>query len=186
MARSYGQYCALARALDVVGDRWTLLILRNLLLGGQRYTELVHGLPGIATNLLADRLRSLQENGLVVVEGDVYELTEVGRDLQPALFALSDWGERHWMGAPREGEHFRLRYAMTALRRHMRATAEARTVQLFVETTPFVVRCGPAPEVYAGIAADADEVAAVTVAGLGGWLRGDVSGAPACVRAALR
>src|SRR5438105_14196388 len=67
--RSYGQYCALARALDLVGDRWTLLIARELYLRGpSRYTDLRDGLPGIATNLLADRLRDLEEAGLVASE----------------------------------------------------------------------------------------------------------------------
>ena len=64
--RSYRQYCGLARALDVVGDRWTLLVIRELLEGPRRYAELLDGLPGIATNLLAERLRSLEENGIVV------------------------------------------------------------------------------------------------------------------------
>src|ERR1700757_3975599 len=64
--RSYGQYCAIAKALDLVGDRWTLLIVRELLLSGpMRYTDLRNALPGIATNLLADRLRELSEAGIV-------------------------------------------------------------------------------------------------------------------------
>ena len=63
--RSYGQYCALARALDVVGDRWTLLVVRELLARDCRYSDLREGLPGIATNLLADRLRHLEAAGLV-------------------------------------------------------------------------------------------------------------------------
>src|ERR687885_1607076 len=64
--RGYGQYCAVAKALDLVGDRWTLLIVRELLLRGPcRYTDLRHGLPGIATNLLADRLRELERAGII-------------------------------------------------------------------------------------------------------------------------
>ena len=67
--RSYGQYCSVAKALDVIGDRWTLLIVRELLLRGAcRYTDLKNGLPGIATNLLADRLRELEAAGIVVRE----------------------------------------------------------------------------------------------------------------------
>ena len=67
--RSYGQYCALAKALDVLGDRWTLLIVRELMLAGpSRYTDLRNGLPGIATNLLSDRLRELEAAGVVARE----------------------------------------------------------------------------------------------------------------------
>ena len=98
--RSYGQYCALARALDVVGDRWTLLIVRELAVKGpSRYTDLRHGLPGIATNMLADRLREMEEQGIVQrdeaqppVATALFSLTERGEDLMPVLFALGRWG----------------------------------------------------------------------------------------------
>lgn len=98
--RSYGQYCAVARALDVVGDRWTLLIVRELLVQGScRYTDLRHGLPGIATNLLADRLRELEEAGIVrrvdappPIATTLYELAPRGSDLAPVLNALGTWG----------------------------------------------------------------------------------------------
>src|SRR5918996_4677686 len=97
--RRYDQYCALARALDVVGERWTLLLVRELLLGPRRYTDLLGGLPGIGTNLLADRLRYLEQVGLVrrrvlppPAGSTVYELTELGRELEPTVFALGRWG----------------------------------------------------------------------------------------------
>jgi DNA-binding HxlR family transcriptional regulator len=98
--RSYGQYCAVARTLDVVGDRWALLIVRELLLVGScRYTDLRHGLPGIATNLLADRLRELEEAGVVrrtdappPIATTLYELTPRGLELAPVLRALGTWG----------------------------------------------------------------------------------------------
>ena len=89
--RSYDQYCGLARALDVLGERWTLLIVRNLLLGPQRYSELLRGLPGITTNLLAKRLREMEAEGIIDRTGgatDAYRLTEVGRSLEPAIHAL--------------------------------------------------------------------------------------------------
>jgi DNA-binding HxlR family transcriptional regulator len=119
--RSYNQYCAVAKALDVVGDRWTLLIIRELLLrGGCRYTDLQHGLPGIATNLLGARLKELEERGLLCRESapppvatTLYHLTDAGRELEPVLSALGRWGARlmpeptgeevwrsHWLAFP--------------------------------------------------------------------------------------
>ena len=101
MSRSYGQLCGLALALDVVGDRWSLLIVRELLVrpDGARYTDLRDGLPGIATNLLADRLRDLEAAGIVrreeprpPVATPVLRLTERGRALLPAVEALAVWG----------------------------------------------------------------------------------------------
>src|SRR5213082_2257205 len=98
--RSYRQYCALARALDVVGDRWTLLIVRELLIRGpSRYTDLQYGLPGIATNLLADRLRELEAEGIVTKEDapppvatTLFRLTPRGEALDSVLTALGRWG----------------------------------------------------------------------------------------------
>ncbi len=112
--RTYGQYCSVAKALDVVGDRWTLLIIRELLLAGPcRYTDLRNGLPGIATNLLADRLHDLESAGLVrreeaapPVATTLFQLTEAGAQLQPVLDALGGWGIRY-MAQPDEGEEFR-------------------------------------------------------------------------------
>jgi DNA-binding HxlR family transcriptional regulator len=112
--RSYGQYCSVAKALDVVGDRWTLLIIRELLLQGPcRYTDLRNGLPGIATNLLADRLSELEGAGLVrreeaapPVATTLFHLTEAGAGLEPALEALVGWGLRY-MTEPAEGDEFR-------------------------------------------------------------------------------
>jgi DNA-binding HxlR family transcriptional regulator len=112
--RSYGQYCSVAKALDVIGDRWTLLIIRELLLQGPcRYTDLRNGLPGIATNLLSDRLRELEAADLVrreeappPVATTLFHLTEVGAQLEPVLDALGGWGIRY-MAQPGEGDEFR-------------------------------------------------------------------------------
>ncbi len=91
--RSYDQYCALAKALDVVGDRWTLLIVRELLVRPCRYSELQDGLTGIATNLLAERLRQLESAGVIGRDGDGrYELTDRGRRLGAAVHELVRWG----------------------------------------------------------------------------------------------
>jgi DNA-binding HxlR family transcriptional regulator len=112
--RSYGEYCSIAKGLDVVGDRWTLLIIRELLIrGGCRYTDLKDGLPGIATNLLADRLRELQSAGLVRREDapppiatSLFHLTEAGTELSPVLDAIGRWGVRYMM-EPADDDEFR-------------------------------------------------------------------------------
>ena len=112
--RTYGQYCAMARGLDVIGDRWTLLIVRELLLQGpSRYAELQRGLPGIASNLLADRLRELEAEGIVVRKDGVAALTPRGRELEPVMRAIGRWGapllaqptsneafQSHWLAFP--------------------------------------------------------------------------------------
>lgn len=98
--RTYGQACAIAKALDVVGDRWTLLIVRELMLRGAcRYSDLQNGLPGIATNLLAARLNELAQAGLLTREAapppiatTLFRLTERGAELEPILLALARWG----------------------------------------------------------------------------------------------
>lgn len=112
--RTYGQYCSIAKALDVVGDRWTFLIVRELLLRGAcRYTDLRSGLPGIATNLLADRLRELESAGLVrreeappPVATTLFHLTEAGLGLDPVLRAIGLWGLR-FMAQPADNDEFR-------------------------------------------------------------------------------
>jgi DNA-binding HxlR family transcriptional regulator len=111
--RTYGQYCALAKALDVVGDRWALLIIRELLLRGAcRYTDLQTGLPGIATNLLAARLRRLEADGVVRREAaqppvaiTLFHLTERGKELEPVLLLLGAWGAP-LMAEPAAGDAF--------------------------------------------------------------------------------
>ena len=112
--RSYRQYCSVAKALDVVGDRWTMLIIRELLAQGPcRYTDLKGGLPGIATNLLSERLRELEGAGLISkqeaappVATPLFRLTEAGAALEPALAALGEWGIRY-MAEPAGGDEFR-------------------------------------------------------------------------------
>lgn len=121
--RGYGQFCALAKALDVVGDRWTLLIVRELMLRGRaRYTDLRNGLPNIASNLLADRLRQLETVGVVrredappPVATALYELTDRGLALRSVLREIGRWGapllsesdeaddvRGYWIGLPAE------------------------------------------------------------------------------------
>ena len=108
--RAYRHLCFLTRALDVVGERWTLLIVRELLLGPQRYKDLLDALSGIGTNLLAVRLKTLEGAGVVTrrtlpppAGSSVYELTDLGEDLGPVVVALAQWGARLMEGDVPEG-----------------------------------------------------------------------------------
>jgi DNA-binding HxlR family transcriptional regulator len=99
--KSYRQFCSVARTLDVIGDRWALLVVRELQLGPRRYSDLLHGLPGVGTNVLATRLRELEEAGIVArrqlpapTPATVYELTEDGEDLRGVVDSLAQWGAR--------------------------------------------------------------------------------------------
>ena len=120
--RSYGQYCAVARSLDILGGRWTLLIIRELLQGPRRFVDLASALPGMAPNLLSTRLTTLNQDGLVKKRkvrlpgsGLAYELTDRGCELEPVLLALSRWG-RPLMGPLKQGEQFSARWLLLGLR----------------------------------------------------------------------
>jgi DNA-binding HxlR family transcriptional regulator len=120
--RAYGQYCGLARALEVVGERWALLIVRDLLVGPRRFTDLQRGLPGIPSNVLTARLKELEEAGVVrrrvlprPARGVAYEMTEYGLELEDVVVALGRWGAKA-MGDPRPDETITLDSLMTALR----------------------------------------------------------------------
>ncbi|MGA4507837.1 winged helix-turn-helix transcriptional regulator [Propionibacteriaceae bacterium G1746] len=104
-ARSYGQYCGVTTAVEQVGERWALLIIRDLLVGPRRYTDLKQGLAKVPTNILSTRLKELQQSGVVRRVplkncGLVYELTDYGRQLEPIVLALGRWGFQQ-MGDPR-------------------------------------------------------------------------------------
>jgi DNA-binding HxlR family transcriptional regulator/putative sterol carrier protein len=97
--RTYGDCCGVARALDVVGERWALLVVRELVLGPKRFTDLRAGLPGASANVLAQRLRELEQAGIVAkrrlpppAASQVYELTPRGAELEPVVFAIGRWG----------------------------------------------------------------------------------------------
>lgn len=100
-SRSYNQYCGLAYALDIVGERWTILIIRELMAGPRRFTDLLTGLPGISTNLLSDRLKSLERQEVLMrrvlpppAGSTVYELTSLGQSLEKSLLELGKWGSQ--------------------------------------------------------------------------------------------
>jgi DNA-binding HxlR family transcriptional regulator/putative sterol carrier protein len=115
------QYCALARTLDLTGDRWTLLVVRELMPGPRRFTDLLDGLPGVSRNLLTGRLRALEAAGIVAREElpppaarQVYQLTDDGRDLAVAMAPLIAWGARR-LGDRKPGESFRPRWPAVAM-----------------------------------------------------------------------
>ena len=108
-ARRYDDPCGIARALDVVGDRWALLVVRELIFGPKRFVQLRHGLRGVSPNVLSQRLRDLEDAGVVrrdvlgpPADVPVYELTERGRALEPVLLQLARWGSQQPLTAPGE------------------------------------------------------------------------------------
>jgi DNA-binding HxlR family transcriptional regulator/putative sterol carrier protein len=119
--KHFDQYCPIAHALSQVGERWSLLVVRELLNGPKRYTDLAHGLPGIGTNILASRLRDLEEVGVIQKRKlppptpvTVYELTEYGKGLNEALYALARWGART-LGPPKAGDDLAPDWGINAL-----------------------------------------------------------------------
>ncbi len=130
--RSYDQYCSAARALDAVGDRWTLLIVRELLAGPRRYTDLHADLPGVSTDVLASRLKDMEREGLTTrrrlpppAAAYVYELTERGAGLLPVLEALGAWGAAE-LGERRPTDAVRAHWAALPLRRALRRAGAGR------------------------------------------------------------
>lgn len=124
--RSYNQYCAVARGLDVIGDRWTLLLVRELLLGPKRYGDLLAASPGMGTNLLADRLREMEAQDLIEratlpppAGSTVYRLTEAGAELEAVVRAIGRWGVR-LMGPRRPDEHVSVGAWFIAIRERFR------------------------------------------------------------------
>jgi DNA-binding HxlR family transcriptional regulator len=119
--KAYGQYCGFARALELVGERWALLVVRDLLVGAKRFSDLQRSLPGIPTNILTARLKEMEAAGVVrrrllprPSAGVVYELTEMGSGLKPAVYALGRWGAT-LLGDPRPTEIVTPETLVTAL-----------------------------------------------------------------------
>ena len=148
VSRSYGQYCGLARALDVVGDRWNLLIVRQLLIAPARYRELLEGLPGVATNLLTDRLRDLETAGVIerrlAGEGNaiVYALTPWGAELREPIDGLIRWSTPLMVRGP-GGDHFRADWLVVPLRALLvgrAAPPRSATIGVAVDDLVFQVR----------------------------------------------
>ncbi|MGW7365384.1 winged helix-turn-helix transcriptional regulator [Streptomyces sp. NPDC054841] len=146
--RSYDQYCAAARALDAVGDRWTLLIVRELLAGPRRYTDLHADLPGVSTDVLASRLKDMERDGLATrrrlpapASAFVYELTERGRALLPVVTALADWGAPE-LADRRPTDAVRAHWFAVPLLRCLEATGVTDIVEVRVAEGEFHVHVG--------------------------------------------
>lgn len=150
-SRSYGQHCALAKSLDIVGDRWTLLVVRELLEGPQRYGDLLAALAPIATDMLASRLRDLESHGLVSkralpkpASGSVYELTANGRALEDVVNAFARWG-RHLIETRSPGDTVRPEWLVRAVRAYVREDRSGPPVTLRLVTPEgqATVKIGP-------------------------------------------
>lgn len=126
--KRYNQYCGLAKTLDLIGGRWTLLIVRDLLLGPRRYGEIRANLPGLTTNLLAARLKEMEDNGILEklhLHGvKLYGLTERGAALEPAILALGAWGGPCMIDGPGPQDRVDLRWGMLSLKRRYRGEEE--------------------------------------------------------------
>ena len=172
--KSYRQYCPVAHALDRVGDRWELLIVRELMLGQRRYTDLAEALPGIGSNILTARLRELEVSGIVRKTKlpppwavTVYELTEHGRELDAVLQALARWGART-LGAPEPGDCWSM-YAVHARFRPERAVdgvyeirfVDGETISLQVTDGELVAMKLPAEEPTLVVEAPPEELHAL-------------------------
>jgi DNA-binding HxlR family transcriptional regulator/putative sterol carrier protein len=166
--RKFDQYCPVAHALSLVGERWALLIVRELLHGPKRYTDLTHGLPGIGTNILAARLKDLEACGVIrkrtlppPAASTVYELTEYGAGLKEALYALARWGART-IGPPGPDDELYPEWGLNALPALFNPDAArglTETYALVVDGDAFTARVvDGALEASVGCAEDADLV----------------------------
>jgi DNA-binding HxlR family transcriptional regulator len=147
--RCYRQFCGLARALDMVGERWTLLIVRDMLLGPRRYSDLLQGLPGLTTNLLARRLKEMEAAGLIErvetpppARASVYQLTPMGRELEPVVMALGRWGGRFLEAGPDANDTVNIGWGLVSLKRRYVGGYRG-TVELQVGERIFQVRMTP-------------------------------------------
>jgi DNA-binding HxlR family transcriptional regulator len=182
--RTYRQYCGVARALDLVGERWGLLIVRELVLGPKRFTDLVGGLPGVSTNVLSNRLRQLERAEVVQrrvlpppAPATVYELTAYGRELEPVLFALGRWGARS-LGAREEEQSLHSHWLAVALKAFFHAEAAEgvdAVYQLRLREGAFridvregsaTIAPGPADDAVLALEADDDALVALLAAGV--------------------
>lgn len=194
MTEGEGQFCAIARAQDVLGARWTLLVLREVLSGASRFSDIRRGIPRISRSVLADRLQALVALGLLARtddgNGPSYAPTATGRDVLPVLASLATWGQR-WLPRDASAEDLDLDPLVVDMARRVRQTA--------LSGPPSVIRIEPAGKSRRFILLKQGECAACTVnpgfeeamivtgslAALAGWWRGDL-GLVDAVRDGLR
>jgi DNA-binding HxlR family transcriptional regulator len=186
MAKRFEQYCPVAHALSLVGERWALLVVRELLKGPRRYTDLAGGLPGIGTNILATRLRELETAGVVrrrrpppPAASTVYELTEYGAELEEVIHAIARWGARS-LGLPRREDDLDPEWGLSAfpaLLHPERARGLTATYVIRIDDDLFTVRLtdGHLRTELGATVDDPDLVAAMDVATFFGLALGDLS-----------
>jgi DNA-binding HxlR family transcriptional regulator len=169
VVKRYAQRCPVARALDVIGERWTPLIVRELMLGPRRYTDLLEALPGVGTNILAGRLSDLQAHGVVVKRTlppptpvAVYQLTEAGEALGPVIGELRAWGER-FGPPPKAGDAVRPAWILQSAARRSPGLEDGRVCSVQVGDEVFELR-GAAGEVAVRAGTDAAPDAVVKLA----------------------
>ncbi|UGT43489.1 helix-turn-helix transcriptional regulator [Nocardia yamanashiensis] len=178
--RSYNQYCGIAVALDLLGERWSLLVLRNLLLGPKRFKDLLDGLPGIGTGLLSQRLKELDAAGLITrttlpppAASTVYHLTPAGESLRPMFLELSRWGLAR-LGDPAPGQHVDAELVALAMEARFDHDAagddadgvyelrvEGQVFRLSITHGSFEIRAGAAESPRAAITTDLATLAAL-------------------------
>jgi DNA-binding HxlR family transcriptional regulator/putative sterol carrier protein len=192
--RSYMQYCSVAHALDLVGERWALLIVRELILGAKRFRQLHEGLPAVSTNVLSNRLKELEATGVIrrrllprPATGTVYELTEYGRELEDIVVALGRWGAKT-IEAKRAEQAFKPEWFAIALLGSFRPESARRiraTYELRLDGAVFHLRVDRGKlEHGRGPAKDADLVIEADSESLFALLMGQISAADA-VRASV-
>lgn len=193
--RTYGQYCGVARALELVGERWALLIVRDLILGPRRFTDLQRGLGRVPSNVLSSRLKELEESGVIArralprpSRAIVYELTEYGRELERVVVDLLLWGAKS-LGDPGPDDVFSANSFLLGLRVGFRPSAARglnATYEIQMDGVPFRVRVTDGRlELGDGPAEDPD-LRIETDLGLGALLRGEISAAEARRRGVVR
>jgi DNA-binding HxlR family transcriptional regulator len=193
----YAQFCPVARAVEVLGERWTLLIGRELLIGPQRFSDLLRRLPGLSSSVLADRLASLEERGLVTrrelpppAPASVYELTEAGLGLKPLLYELARFGLR-FMDRPRTGDHHEpdwLRLGLEVFRRADATPARAFSLRIPDGERELCIHVagGPQGTVVSGADAPADTIVRATSVAVLGLVSGALDPTAAASSGAIR
>ena len=184
--KTYGQFCALAKALDVIGDRWTLLIVRELIIRGEaRYTDIRDGLPGIASNLLAARLKELEAAGVLEtfdapppVATALYRLTPRGRELERVIDAIGLWGVPYLKEAPKS-DAFCSHWMALPLRKGVKDSApdgEPAVIEVHAGEEPVTLRAaGGTVRVSVGAAENPDVVVTGDARTIYALFRGNVS-----------